>query len=75
MDVSGCGEGRFAIGDHLGGRRLVRDEGSDLVRMPGDEGKGVHRSAAAREEINRSGVQRRDQPVDVVCVLIGRRLG
>jgi hypothetical protein len=75
VDVSRCGERRFAIGDHLGGRRLVRDEGLDLLRMPRDEGQGVHRAAAAREEVHGSCVQRRNQPVDVVGVLIGRRLG
>ena len=42
--------------------------------MSGDEGQRVHRAAAAGEEVHRSGAERRDDPVQVVGVLIRRGL-
>ena len=53
----------------------MRDEGQHILRMLRDESERVHRTAAAREEIDRSGVQRLDDPMQVVRMLVGRRLG
>ena len=74
-DVRARGQRRLAVGQELGRRRLVRDEGADLLRVAGDQGQRVDRAAAAREEVDRSGAERRDQPVQVVGMLVGRRLG
>ena len=75
MDVDARGQGRLAIRQHVRRRRLVRDERSDLLWMRGHQGQRVHGAAAAGEEIHRTGVELRDQPVEVVRVLVGRRLG
>ena len=74
VNVHRCGQRRPAVRQHLGGRRLVRYERPDLIGMAGHEGEGVHGSAAAGKQINRSRAQRGDQPVEIVRVLIGRRL-
>ena len=70
VDVTAGAERFLAIRDLPGGRRLVRDEDPDLLRMPGHQGQGVHRTAAGGEQVHRPGVQLRDQPVQVVRVLI-----
>ena len=73
-DVRARRQRRLAVGQHLGGRRLVRDERPDLLRVLGHQGQRVDRAAAAGEEVDRAGAERRDQPVQVVGVLVGRGL-
>ena len=65
----------LAIGQHLGERRLVRDEGPDILGMAGDQGQRVDGATAAGEEVDGSAADRLDHAVDVVGVLLGRGLG
>jgi len=50
----------------------VRHEDADLLRVLRHQGKRVNGTAAGGEDVYRSGVQRQDQPVQVVRVLVGR---
>ena len=74
-DVLGRGEGGGAVGGERRQRRLVGDEDPDVVGVAGDECQRVDRAAAAREEVDRPAAGRRDHRVDVVGVLLRRRLG
>ena len=49
----------------------MRDEGQHVLRMLRDESERVHRTAAAREEIDRPGVQRLDDPMQVARMVVG----
>jgi NADPH:quinone reductase-like Zn-dependent oxidoreductase len=71
VDVHAGGEYRSAVWQYAEGGRLVRDERPDLVRVLGDKRQRVDRPAAARENVHRPGTERRDQPVQVVGVLVG----
>ena len=53
----------------------MRDERPDLLGVLGHQGQRVDGAAAAGEDVRRSGVQRGDQPVQVVGVLIGGGFG
>jgi hypothetical protein len=53
----------------------VRDEHSHLLRVLRDERERVDRAAAAREHVHRPVRDRRDEPVQVVGVLVRCRLG
>ena len=73
VDVARRGEGGVAVGQDLKERRLVRDQRPDLLRMPLDERQRIHRPAAAGEQVNRACIERLDEPMQVVRVLLGRR--
>jgi hypothetical protein len=60
------GAGPVGVGQHIDQRWLMRDEGGDIVGVCGDEGEGGDRSAAAGEQRDRSGVERRDDGVHVL---------
>ncbi len=75
MDVDARGQHLLAVRQYLCRRWLVGDEGPDLLRMAGHQGERVHRPTAGREDVHRSGIERRDQPVQVVGVLIRRGFG
>jgi len=53
----------------------VRHQGPDLLRVPGHQGQRVDRAAAAGEDVHRPGIERGDDPVQVISVLIRRGLG
>ena len=53
---------------------LVRDEHPHLLGMLGHQHESGDRTAAASEDVHRPHVERRDQPVHVISVLLGRRL-
>ncbi len=72
MDALARRHHRLAVRQHLGGRRLVRHQGMDLLRVPGHQGKPVDGAAAAAEDVYRPRVQRQDQPVQIVGLLLGR---
>jgi hypothetical protein len=63
MDGLERGQRLLAVGQFLGGRRLVRHEGADLLGVPGHQGQRVDGAAAGGEDVHRPGVQRQDQPV------------
>ena len=69
------GQRGVPIGDELGERRLVGDEGRHVVRMGGHEGQGIDRATAAGEHVDRPAAGRGDDPVEVVGVLLRGRLG
>lgn len=75
MDGHACGQHRAAVGQFLGGRRLVRDECPDLPRVLGHQGECVHGAAAAGEDVDGCGVERGDRSVKIVRVLIRRGFG
>jgi hypothetical protein len=52
----------------------VRDERPDLLGMPGDQNECVTRAAAAGEDVNRSRIEHRDDPMQIVGMLVGRGL-
>src|SRR5262245_57640475 len=74
-DVLRRREGCLPVRQQRGERRFVSDEDPDVVRVAGDEGQRVDRATAAREEVDRATAQRLDHRVDVVGVLLRRRLG
>jgi hypothetical protein len=53
----------------------MRDERQNLLRMPGHQLQRVHRTAAAGEQVHRTDVQRRDDPMQIVRLLLDRGLG
>ena len=63
----------LAVGQDRRERGLVRDERPDVLRMLRHQGQRIHRAAAAGEQVDRA-ADRRDDAVDVVGVLLGRRL-
>ena len=73
MDVARGGEGGVTVGKDLKKRRLVGHQRPDLLRMPFHERQRIHRSTAAGEEVNRACIERLDEPMQVVRVLLGRR--
>ena len=60
-----------AVGQDGRSRRLVRDEGPHLLRVPRHQHEPVDRAAAAGEDVHRPAAERRDQPVQIVRVLLG----
>ena len=74
MDGLARGQRRLAVGQLLGGGRLVRHQGADLLRVPGHQGKPVDGAAAATEDVHRPGGHDIDQPVQVVGLLLDRGL-
>ena len=52
----------------------MRDERPDLLRVLRHERERVHRAAAAGEQVDRAGAELGDEPMQVVGVLLGRRL-
>ena len=56
-------------------RRLVGNEGSHLLRVLSHQGKGVDGATAGGEQVYGSCVEGGDEPVQVVCVHVWRRLG
>jgi hypothetical protein len=74
-DVHARRQDLIAIRQHLAGRRLVCDQRPDLLGMAGHQGEGIHGPATGGEDVDWSGVERRDQAVQVVGVLIGCCLG
>jgi hypothetical protein len=52
----------------------VRDERPYLLGVIGHEGQRVHGAAAAGEEVDRPGIDRGDEPMQVVGVLLDRVL-
>ena len=74
-DVLRRGQGLLAVRDDRRRRRLVRHQRTDLLRVPGHQGKRVDRPAAAREEVHGLRAHRGDHPVQVVRVLLGCGLG
>ena len=75
VDGPGGGQRVLAVGQDRRDRRLVRDERPDVLRVLGHQRQRVHRAAAAGEQVDRSAAERLDDPMQVVRVLIGRRLG
>ena len=67
-------EGGLVVGDQRGQRRLVGDQGAHILGMRGHERERVDGAATAGEQVDRSQAQRLDDPMDVVRVLLGRRL-
>ena len=74
VDVCGSGQHRLTVGQNLDRRWLVGHEQADLLRVTGDELEGIDGPAARREEIHGPSASRRDQPVQVVGVFLGRGL-
>ena len=74
VHVAGRGQCPLAIGEHRDEWRFVRDERPHLLRVLGHEGQRVHRAAAAGEQVHRPGIDRRDEPMQVVRVLLDRVL-
>ena len=73
-DVRARRQHRLAVRQFLRGRRLVRHQRMDLFGVLSHQGQAVDRAAAAGEDVHRAGVQRRDQPVQIVRVLVRRGL-
>jgi hypothetical protein len=73
-DARARGQYRLVVRHFGGGGRLVRHERADLLGVLGHQGQRVDRAAAAGEDVHRAGVQRGDQPVQVVRVLVRRGL-
>ena len=61
---------QLAIGEHRDQWRFVRDERPYLLRVLRYEGQRVHRAATAGEQVDRPGIDRRDEPMQVVRVLL-----
>ena len=74
-DVHTRGQHLVVIRQFGEGGRLVRYQRADLLRVLGHQGQRVDGAAAAGEDVHRSGVQRGDQPVQVVGVLVRGGLG
>lgn len=74
-EVAVHGEHQVAVGDELRQAGLVGDQGAHQTGVGRDERQGVDGAAAAGEQVDRPGVQRRDDPPDVVGVLLGAGLG
>jgi len=70
VHVAGRGQCPLAIGEHRDQWRFVRDERPYLLRVVRYEGQRVHRAAAAGEQVDRPGIDRRDEPMQVVRVLL-----
>jgi len=75
VDIPRRGQRRVAVGQHLRGRRLVRHQRPDLLSVPRHQRQHVDGATAAGEDVHRPGVERRDQPVQVVGVPGWRGLG
>ena len=72
VDRLGDRQRALAIGQDRGERRLVRDERPDVLGVLRHEGERVDRAAAAGEQVDRARVERGDDPMQVVGVLLGR---
>src|SRR5207302_1018658 len=70
VDVHVRGQYPLAVGQFLYRRWLVGHERAHLLGVPGDEHQRVDRATAGGEEVHRTRVQRGDQPVQVVGVLV-----
>ena len=62
------------IGQDRAQRRLVGNQGPDVLRVRGDEGQRVDRATAAGEQVHRS-TDLLDDPMQILGVLFGDRLG
>jgi hypothetical protein len=56
-------------------RWLVGDQRPHVLRVGRDERQRVHRATAAREQVNRSEPDLTDDPMQIIGVLLGCRLG
>jgi hypothetical protein len=74
VDVPSRRERLFAVGQHRRGRRLVRDDRAHLLGVLRDEREAIVGAPARAEEVHRPDVERVDQPVQVVGVVVGRGL-
>jgi hypothetical protein len=73
MDVARGREGRLAIRQDPQEWRLVRHQRPDMLRVPCHQRQRVHRPAAGGEQVDRAGIERLDEPMQVVRMLLGRR--
>ena len=74
LDVRHGRQRRLAVRQELHRRRLVRDQRAHLLGVLSHQRQRVHRAAAGGEEIHRAAAERVDKPVQVVGVLVRRRL-
>src|SRR6185312_17541790 len=74
IDAHARGQRLLTVRQFLGGWRLVRYQDADLLGVLGHQGERVDGAAAAGEDVHRTGVQRIDQPVQIVGVLLDRGL-
>ena len=73
VDRAGRRQCGLAVGEEGRERWLVRDQRPHLIGVLGDERQRVHRTAAAREQVDRSAPELLDDPMEVGGVLLGRR--
>ena len=75
VDRLGGRQGGLAVGEDRASGGSCATSVRTSLRMRRDERQRVHRAAAAREQVDRPGAERLDDPMQVVGVLLGRRLG
>ncbi len=64
--------GAFRVGEDTGQWRLMGDESSQVARVGGHQCQSGHCSAAAREHVDRSGAERRDDRMHILGLHDGR---